>query len=35
MDLQEPPAWTITVDPLTTAIGLLHVQVENVLAPRA
>lgn len=29
-----PPAWTIQVDPLTTALGFTHLQVERVLAPR-
>ncbi len=27
--------WTVTVDPLTTAIGFTHVQVERRLGPRA
>jgi hypothetical protein len=27
------PSWTITVDPLTTALGFAHVQVERVVAP--
>lgn len=27
----ELPAWTITVDPLTTALGLVHIQVERAL----
>jgi hypothetical protein len=31
--LQAEPHWTVTVDPLTTAIGLLHVQVERDLGP--
>lgn len=30
----DPPAWTVTVDPLTTAIGIVHLQVERVLDPR-
>ena len=29
------PHWTLSVDPLTTAIGLLHLQVEHTLGPRA
>jgi hypothetical protein len=28
------PKWTVSVDPLTTAIGLLHVQVERRITPR-
>jgi len=28
-------AWTVTVDPLTAALGFAHVQVERRLAPRA
>lgn len=31
----EPPRWTVTVDPLTTAIGFAHVQVERTLCGRA
>ena len=27
----EPPQWTITVDPLTTALGLVHIQIERAL----
>ena len=27
------PRWTIQVDPLTTALGFVHVQVEHVVAP--
>ena len=30
--LAAPPTWTITVDPLTTAIGYAHLQVERRLA---
>ncbi|MCA9528256.1 MAG: hypothetical protein KC549_18355 [Myxococcales bacterium] len=29
------PAWTIQVDPLTTALGFVHVQVERALGERA
>jgi hypothetical protein len=29
-----PFHWTVTVDPLTTAIGFVHVQVERSLGPR-
>lgn len=29
------PAWTVTVDPLTTALGFVHVQVERRFGPRA
>jgi len=29
------PHWTVTVDPLTTAIGIVHVQVEHTLGPHA
>lgn len=29
------PQWTLSVDPLTAAIGLLHLQVEHSLGPRA
>lgn len=29
------PHWTVSVDPLTTAIGIVHVQVERKLDPRA
>jgi hypothetical protein len=28
----EPPRWTLQVDPLTTALGFVHVQVERALA---
>ncbi len=28
-----PPAWTVTVDPLTTALGYVHLQVERRLSP--
>lgn len=28
------PAWTVSVDPLTFALGFAHVQVERALAPR-
>lgn len=28
------PSWTVTVDPLTTALGYVHVQVERVVNPR-
>jgi hypothetical protein len=28
------PQWTISVDPLTTALGFAHVQIERVLAPK-
>ncbi len=31
----EPKAWTVTVDPLTAALGFAHVQVERALGPRA
>jgi hypothetical protein len=31
----EPPAWTLSVDPLTFAIGIAHVQVERAIGPRA
>lgn len=30
---QEAPKWTVQVDPLTTALGFVHVQVEKALAP--
>lgn len=30
----DPPAWTVQVDPLTTALGFAHVQVERALAPQ-
>lgn len=30
----EAPSWTVTLDPLTTAIGIVHVQVERVFDPR-
>jgi hypothetical protein len=29
-----PPAWTVQVDPLTTALGFVHVQIERRLSPR-
>ncbi len=29
-----PPQWTVQVDPLTTALGFVHVQVERALAPQ-
>jgi len=29
------PSWTVTVDPLTTAIGFVHVQVEHTLGEHA
>lgn len=29
----EGPAWTVTVDPLTTALGYVHLQVERRLSP--
>ena len=28
-------SWTVSVDPLTTALGFVHVQVEHTLSPRA
>ncbi len=28
------PTWTLQVDPLTTALGFVHVQVERVITPR-
>ena len=28
------PSWTVQVDPLTTALGYAHVQVERAVAPR-
>jgi hypothetical protein len=31
----EPPRWTVQVDPLTTALGFLHVQVERALGDHA
>jgi hypothetical protein len=31
---EEPPLWTLQVDPLTTALGFVHLQVERALAPR-
>lgn len=31
----DAPAWTVTVDPLTTAIGFVHLQVEHTLGARA
>ncbi len=30
----EPPAWTVSVDPLTFAIGIAHVQLERALGKR-
>lgn len=30
----DAPRWTVQVDPLTTAIGMVHVQVERALAPK-
>ena len=33
-DAAEPPAWTIQVDPLTTALGYAHLQVERAVAGR-
>lgn len=35
MDAEAPYAWTVTVDPLTAALGFAHVQVERALGPRA
>jgi hypothetical protein len=32
---QEPPAWTVQVDPLTTALGFAHVQIERAVSPHA
>lgn len=29
-----PPAWTVQVDPLTTALGFVHVQIERRVAAR-
>jgi len=29
----EPPRWTLQVDPLTTALGYVHLQVERALTP--
>lgn len=29
---QAPPAWTVQVDPVTTALGFVHVQIERRLA---
>lgn len=29
----DTPAWTVTVDPLTTALGYVHLQVEHTLSP--
>ena len=29
-----PAEWTVTVDPLTTAIGFVHLQVEHTIGPR-
>ena len=31
---ESPPRWTITVDPLTTALGFVHLQVEHRLSDR-
>ncbi len=33
-DPPDDPAWTVTVDPLTFALGFAHVQVERALHPR-
>ncbi|MDO9280706.1 MAG: hypothetical protein Q7U06_02290 [Pseudomonadota bacterium] len=33
-DRASAPQWTVTVDPLTTALGFVHVQVERALGPR-
>lgn len=33
--LADTPGWTVTVDPLTTAIGFAHVQVERAVGGRA
>jgi hypothetical protein len=30
---EEAPRWTLQVDPLTTALGFVHLQVERALAP--
>ncbi len=35
MEELPPPQWTVTVDPLTVALGFAHVQVERALHPRA
>lgn len=32
---ETPPHWTVSVDPVTTAIGFVHVQVEHTMGPRA
>lgn len=32
-DAPEPPHWTIQVDPLTTALGFVHLQTERALGP--
>lgn len=32
---EEPPRWTLSVDPLTTAIGFVHLQTERRLGRRA
>ena len=32
-DTPEPRSWTLQVDPLTTALGFAHLQVERVLSP--
>lgn len=34
-DDADAPGWTVTVDPLTFALGFAHVQVERALHPRA
>lgn len=31
--LAQTPEWTVTVDPLTTALGYVHLQVEHTLSP--
>ncbi len=33
-DTSARSSWTLTVDPLTTAIGYVHIQVEHALSPR-
>jgi hypothetical protein len=33
MDAVDPPAWTVQVDPLTTALGFVHLQIERALTP--
>ncbi|MFN7145310.1 MAG: hypothetical protein ACK4YP_16170, partial [Myxococcota bacterium] len=35
LDAEAPYAWTVTVDPLTAALGFAHVQVERALGARA